>query len=144
MVSVAPSLNKSFFVQCLKFKTNQAQDVQKVEKLNSFFVRLMSCKTVDASTAAAITAAIEQGDEFLTDLNWFGFQIKFDRSLLNRGGTICSTTAVVTAIEEGRQKKIISFFHILCYQTSRFHFILLFGQRVQHPGITMHYSERVA
>jgi hypothetical protein len=44
----------------LKFKTNQAQDVKKVEKLNNFFVRLMSAKTVDAATAAAITAAIEQ------------------------------------------------------------------------------------
>ncbi len=56
--------NEILFFQCLKFKTNQAQDVQKVEKLNSFFVRLMSCKTVDASTAAAITAAIEQEGDF--------------------------------------------------------------------------------
>jgi hypothetical protein len=44
----------------LKYKTNQAQDVKKVEKLNNLFIRLMSSKTVDASTAAAITAAIEQ------------------------------------------------------------------------------------
>ncbi len=78
----------------------------------------MSCKTVDASTAAAITAAIEQEGEMI--FYRFNFQTDFDRLPFARGGTICSTSAVVTAIKEGWQKKIISFLHILCYQMSSF------------------------
>jgi hypothetical protein len=49
-----------FLLQCLKYKTDQHKDVKRVEKLNNFFLRLMCAEEVNAQTAAAISAAIEE------------------------------------------------------------------------------------
>mmetsp|Transcript_17687 Transcript_17687/g.42659 ORF Transcript_17687/g.42659 Transcript_17687/m.42659 type:complete len:114 (-) Transcript_17687:65-406(-) len=46
-------------VVCLKYRTDQAQDVRKMDKLNALFLRLMSGETVDAETAQNIWADIE-------------------------------------------------------------------------------------
>jgi signal recognition particle subunit SRP9 len=39
---VAHMMGSSAFCQCLKFKTDQAQDAKKMEKLNNIFFTLMA------------------------------------------------------------------------------------------------------
>eukprot|EP00961_Rhodomonas_salina_P007487 101326-Rhodomonas_salina.1 len=51
--------------QCLKYKTDQAQDAKKVAKLNAFFLNIMASAKVSSETSSQVLALVEeQGSSF--------------------------------------------------------------------------------
>mmetsp|Transcript_27351 Transcript_27351/g.68994 ORF Transcript_27351/g.68994 Transcript_27351/m.68994 type:complete len:114 (-) Transcript_27351:80-421(-) len=47
---------------CLKYRTDRQDDLKRIGRLNAFFMRLMCAETVNAETAQAIEALVQEED----------------------------------------------------------------------------------
>lgn len=69
MDRLAAWFDNGFFGQCLKYRTDRHKDIRRIEKLNSFFLRLSCEPDVTAESAAAIAAIIEEEGQQRVDLS---------------------------------------------------------------------------